>query len=864
MQNQDHKTRAGLYLKRDVCGLKEHAQCAICNTQSCPRAERRDDVRNTQSCPRAERRDATRYTTYAKKALTLLEMVVAMAIIAIIFAAILPQFRAISNSWDSRAAAAEILQNGRILIEHLNRNLSKAVRITSVSGSAVASGYIEFEDNDGDTFRYDVAANNYVEYGEVGDLSDLAGPVSQFQLTCYDACDLDTAITDVNSIRFINVQFTLPNTAALGQDRTFTTSVYLRTNWNSSAPSGLIGWWKLDDGSGTTAVDSSGYENDGTLENMSQESDWVTGQIGGALDFDGNNDYVDCGSGETLDITGDITIALWVFVRSCSDPDLVTKGAYNQAYSFYPWADWKMIFALNDNRLKATSALSASTWHHIAATRDGNTRKIYIGGQEDVSDTYSEAITTTGLPLTITSVDWPFDGLIDDVRLYNRALSPEEIAQLADVLIFRQFTEAKAGSDTTSVTVSTPSGTSEGDLLITAVATDGDASSSLAPPGGEGWTEINVGDYSSDVTLGAWWKLADASESPTHQFTWSGDQQAYGWMMRFTGHEPTGPINDWAADGESSSTPTSPAVTSTVDGCLILRLGAFDDGDITVDSLGLSGHAAITMDTSQSLYEEFTEEKVSSDDTKITIDTPAGTSEDDLLIVAVVTEEDTSGSLAPPGGENWTEIDLDVKGDDVTLGVWWKLAEASESSSHEFTWSGGKQAYGWIMRFTDHDTSSPINATANGEGKSETPESPAVTTTVADTLIVRIGGFKGKDITVDAPGLSGHTAITMDKSDKCSGGAGYVTQAATGSSGTSNFSLTKSKEYRAVTIAIAPAPAAAGEVSGGAGYMKQSAAGDSGASAFSLTASEQSRTITIAIAPQPGSVEGGGGGQMLP
>jgi hypothetical protein len=77
-------------------------------------------------------------------------------------------------------------------------------------------------------------------------------------------------------------------------------------------------------------------------------------------------------------------------------------------------------------------------------------------------------------------------------------------------------------------------------------------------------------------------------------------------------------------------------------------------------------------------------------------------------------------------------------------------------------------------------------------------------------MIVRIGGFDDDDITVDDPGLSGHTPITMDKSGpqpgECSGGAGYLQQAAIGASGTSSFSLTAAEEYRTVTIAIAPEP----------------------------------------------------------
>ena len=172
--------------------------------------------------------------TRLSAALTLLEMVIAMAIMAIIFAVIVQQFRVIQNSWDSQAGAAETLQNGRVLMDHLYRNLSKAVRITAVSGSAETNGYIEFQDNDVNNVRYDVnSTTNYVQFGTVGDLSDLAGPVSQLQFTCYDANDLDTPITDVNSIRFVKVETTLTNSAAMGQDKTFIASAYLRANGNT-------------------------------------------------------------------------------------------------------------------------------------------------------------------------------------------------------------------------------------------------------------------------------------------------------------------------------------------------------------------------------------------------------------------------------------------------------------------------------------------------------------------------------------------------------------------------------------------------------------------------------------------------------
>jgi prepilin-type N-terminal cleavage/methylation domain-containing protein len=213
--------------------------------------------------------------------------------------------------------------------------------------------------------------------------------------------------------------------------------------------------------------------------------------------------------------------------------------------------------------------------------------------------------------------------------------------------------------------------------------------------------------------------------------------------------------------------------------------------------------------TGEVVFEEFTEAIVGSNANSITISTPPGVSAGDLLIAAVVADGNLSSQLIPPAGGGWTEIDLSQQTGAVTLGIWWKLADNPESSSHQFSWGGvAEQAYGWIMRFTGHNPGSPINASAVAGGSSGAPECPAVTTTVTNSLILRMGGFDDDDITIDSPGLGSCTAITMDKSNSgsgtCSGGAGYLKQSAAGSSGTVSFSLTASEQYRTATVAIAP------------------------------------------------------------
>ena len=163
-------------------------------------------------------------------AMTLVEMLVAMAIMVIVMAAVVPQIRSIRSSWDSKAKNVEAIQNGRVLVDHIASQLTEANSIAAVSDSNETNGYIQFLNNDGNTMRYEIDASNYVVYGPVGNLSELTGPVSQLQFTCYDACDLDTAITDVNSIRTVKVQTTLTNSTALGRNQSFTAQAYLRTN----------------------------------------------------------------------------------------------------------------------------------------------------------------------------------------------------------------------------------------------------------------------------------------------------------------------------------------------------------------------------------------------------------------------------------------------------------------------------------------------------------------------------------------------------------------------------------------------------------------------------------------------------------
>jgi len=160
---------------------------------------------------------------------SLVEMMVAFAIIVIIFAAVVPQFRAIRNSWASAEAGAVIIQNGRVLAEHITRNLAAAKRIVAVSIAANPSGFITFNDNNGIQKHY-MLAGGYVVFGTVGSEEQLAGPVDGFQISCYSLSDFKNATTDVNSIRLVQFETEFTNADVRGTDKTFSSEVFIQAN----------------------------------------------------------------------------------------------------------------------------------------------------------------------------------------------------------------------------------------------------------------------------------------------------------------------------------------------------------------------------------------------------------------------------------------------------------------------------------------------------------------------------------------------------------------------------------------------------------------------------------------------------------
>lgn len=215
----------------------------------------------------------------------------------------------------------------------------------------------------------------------------------------------------------------------------------------SSGVGGLVGHWKLDEVSGDTAHDASGNGNHGVLTNMNSANDWTTGRINGALDFDGFDDVVYIPDADILDDTEAITYMAWVYptVLDGNPRGAVSKRIHyydNNAYSmfFYGGDHLDIDVVTNNDRFATANTFTANQWYHLAVVFDGTLPqservKVFVDGA--VTDTASESSTVIpnmNSPLVIGQLngnsDGFFYGLIDDVRVYNRALTDSEINQL--------------------------------------------------------------------------------------------------------------------------------------------------------------------------------------------------------------------------------------------------------------------------------------------------------------------------------------------------------------------------------------------------------------------------------------------------
>ncbi|MFK8030337.1 MAG: LamG-like jellyroll fold domain-containing protein [Gammaproteobacteria bacterium] len=215
----------------------------------------------------------------------------------------------------------------------------------------------------------------------------------------------------------------------------------------SGGSAGPVAHWRFDDGFGLKAIDSEGG-HDGLLENGPK---WTaSGQLDGALQFDGLNDQVSVPHSEDLSLTEALTITAWIKVSGgpvSLGHRILSKETpgLNDNYWLSTQAD-RLWLGIGGEMFLEGQSLSDNVWYHVAATYDALAGEVrfYVDGVESTVQSTTAVISANEETLLIGS-NWEqsktWRGDLDDVRIYNRALSLEEIVDVMS-------TEAKGGAGT--------------------------------------------------------------------------------------------------------------------------------------------------------------------------------------------------------------------------------------------------------------------------------------------------------------------------------------------------------------------------------------------------------------------------------
>ncbi|MBM4027834.1 MAG: tetratricopeptide repeat protein, partial [Planctomycetes bacterium] len=217
-------------------------------------------------------------------------------------------------------------------------------------------------------------------------------------------------------------------------------SVAEGTPWSFSTGD-LVAWWRFDETAGHSATDSSGRGHHGSLIGNPQRQ---PGRIGGALAFDGRDDYVSIKDTPDFDITREITVACWIKTANFNVPwqAIIAKG--NQA--------WRIIRSIRSRsaqfactgidvpntiwgNVDGKIVVDDGRWHHLAGVYDGARLCLYVDGTLDVSTEATGAVNVNDDYVLIganAGDAWRYcRGLIDEVRVYSYALSEEEVRELS-------------------------------------------------------------------------------------------------------------------------------------------------------------------------------------------------------------------------------------------------------------------------------------------------------------------------------------------------------------------------------------------------------------------------------------------------
>ena len=199
-----------------------------------------------------------------------------------------------------------------------------------------------------------------------------------------------------------------------------------------SASPNLVAAYSFDEGAGTTVADASGNGNTGTLAGAT----WTgSGKINGALSFNGTSSRVDVPNAASLQLSTSMTLEAWVNPTTITSTwrDVIYKGRNNYFLAATNNAGKPLGAGIIGGVIAKAigpSKLVTGSWAHLATSYDGTAIKLYVNGALVASKTVSGQIRTSADPLQIggdSIFGQYFAGMIDEVRIYNTALTQTQI-----------------------------------------------------------------------------------------------------------------------------------------------------------------------------------------------------------------------------------------------------------------------------------------------------------------------------------------------------------------------------------------------------------------------------------------------------
>lgn len=239
--------------------------------------------------------------------------------------------------------------------------------------------------------------------------------------------------------------FTVNLTVTDGNNRTAVAQPVSITVTAASANNGLVAAYNFQEATGTVVVDESGNGNHGTLAcntavsaSCAAAARTTSGKFGKAISFDGTDDWVTVNHSASLNLTTGMTLEAWVYPKAVTSMRAVLIKEQSGPSGIYyllanTWSNQGPTAIVDTGYEQAVSAgtmLGLNQWTHLAATYDGQYERLYINGTQVAVQTHAGTIISdTGALRIGGSSAWGayFQGSIDEIRIYNRALSASQI-----------------------------------------------------------------------------------------------------------------------------------------------------------------------------------------------------------------------------------------------------------------------------------------------------------------------------------------------------------------------------------------------------------------------------------------------------